>query len=56
MENSSRRDLLAGLAALPAAFSQKVLGLFQPAPAKQQPGGPGSLKVVAPSQSVMRRG
>lgn len=56
MENTSRRDLLAGLAALPAAFGQKLLGLIPQAPVKEQAVGPGTLKVAAPSQSVMRRG
>jgi hypothetical protein len=56
MDNTSRRDLLAGLAALPAALSQKVLGLLPPATTKEKSGGPGALKIDPPSQSVMRRG
>ena len=60
MQNTSRRDLLAGIAALPAAFSQKLLGLFQTAPTAvvEDPAGaaPGRLRITPPSQSVVRRG
>ena len=60
MQNTSRRDLLAGLAALPAAFSQTLLDPARPAAetAEQEPASaaPGKLRVTPPNQSVMRRG
>jgi hypothetical protein len=62
MEKTSRRDLLAGLAALPALFSRNLLGLLLPAPTPAEsdpPNGkraPGTLRITSPSQSVTRRG
>jgi hypothetical protein len=62
METPSRRDLLAGLAALPAVFSRNLLGLVAPGElqtgAEQPPvsSGPGTLQINTPSQSVVRRG
>ena len=60
MENTSRRDLLAGLVALPAAVGQRLLGLpsseLSPEELQPRPAAPGRLRVNPPSLSVKRRG
>lgn len=63
MDKTTRRDLLAGLAAVPAILGGKLLGMFvastRPAEAAADiPGAaaPGRLRINPPSESVTRRG
>jgi hypothetical protein len=63
MERTTRRDLLAGLASLPALFSSAFLGLLgsakdgDGAPAPSQPSRrAGTPRITPPRESVTRRG
>lgn len=61
MQPTTRRNLLAGLAALPEALGRELLGPATPeaepaaAPAAA-PAAPGQLRINPPSHSVTRRG
>jgi hypothetical protein len=59
MDTTTRRDLLAGLASLPAFLGTALLGLFGPGKAEAAVAPPrraGAPKITPPRESVTRRG
>lgn len=59
MDKTTRRDLLAGLASLPAFLGTAILGLFgagKDEAAAAPPRRAGTPKITPPRESVTRRG